>query len=107
MRKRRGASRSLGGRGGRALHWERGLHHQLHAHLPQRAVGVRGHVAVGHQLIAVSEVPDEVDGGGGFQVAAGVVELDLEDHVLTAEEDVFGLAARSLLGDADRHWDLI
>lgn len=59
------------------------------------------------KLVAISEVPDVVDGGGGFEVAAGVMELDFEDHVLTAEENVLRLVDRSLLGDVDCQWDLI
>lgn len=47
-----------------------------------------GHGAMCYQLVAVSEVPDVVNSGGGFEVAAGVMELDFEDHVLTAEKNV-------------------
>lgn len=93
--------------GGRALDGEGGLHHQLDAHHAQPAVGVRGDGPVRHQLVAVSEVPDVVDGGGLFEVAAGVMELDVEDHILTTVEDVGRLVDRSLLGDVDCHWDLI
>lgn len=95
------------GGGGWTLCWERRLHHQLHAHGAQPAVGVRGHVAVRHQLVAVPEVPDVVEGGGRSQVAAGVVKLHLEDHVLSTEEDVLRLVDGCLLGDADCHGDLV
>jgi len=98
------------GRGGRSrwtLDRKRCLHHQLHTHGPQRAVGVCGHPVVCYQLVAISEVPDVVNGSGGFQVAAGVVELDLEDHVLATEENIRRLVHRRLLGDVDRQWDLI
>lgn len=68
---------------------------------------MRGHVAVRHQLVAVPEVPDVVEGGGRFQVTAGVVEMDAEDHVLAAEKDVLRLVDRCLLGDLDGHGDLV
>lgn len=71
-----------------ALHRERCLHHELHTHGPQRAVGVCGHLAVRHQLVAISEVPDVVDGGSSFEVATGVMKLDFKHHILTAEENV-------------------
>lgn len=60
-----------------------------------------------HQPVAVPEVPDVVHGGGGFQVPAGVVEPDFEDHVPAAEKNVLGLVDGRLLGDADRHGDLV
>lgn len=66
-----------------------------------------GHVTVCYQLVAISKVPDVVNGGGGFEVAAWVVELDLKDYIFTAEENILGLVDRSLLGDVDCHWDLI
>lgn len=96
-----------GGGGGWTLCRERRLYHQLHTHTPQRAVGVCGHVAVGHQLVAVSEVPDVVDGGRRSEVPAGVVELDFEEHVLAANENVLGLVGCGLLGDFNCNWDLI
>ena len=102
-----GASLSWSGSGGRTLHRERCFHHQLHTHDPQPAVGVCGHSAVCHQLVAVPEVPDVVNRGSGFEVAAGVMELDFEDHVLTTKENIASLVDRSLLGDVDCHWDLI
>lgn len=95
------------GRGGQALHGEGRLHHQLHVHGAQPAVGVCDQAAVRHQLVSVHEVPDVVDGRGTFQVAAGVVELDFEDQVLPAEENVLGLVDGRLLGDADGHGDLV
>lgn len=95
------------GRGGRTLYGEGCLHHQLHLHGAQPAVGVRGHVAQRHQLVAVPEVPDVVDGGGGLQVTAGVVNLDSEDHGHATEEDVLRLVDGCLLGDADRNGDLV
>lgn len=60
-----------------------------------------------HKLVAVPEVPDVVDGSGGFQVPAGVVEPDFEDHVPATEKNVLGLVDGRLLGDADRHGDLV
>lgn len=60
-----------------------------------------------YQLVAISEVPDVVNSGSGFEVTAGVMELDFEDHVLTTEENILRLVEWSLLGDADCHWDLI
>lgn len=68
---------------------------------------MRDHAAVRHQLVPVPEVPDVVDGRRRFQVAAGVVELDSEDHVRAAEEHVLGLVGGRLLGDVDRHGDLV
>lgn len=102
-----GAFLSRGGNSGQTLYRECCLHHQFHTHGPQPAVGVRGHIVVCYQLVAISEVPDVVKGSGGFEVAAGVMELDFEDHVLTTKEYIVGLVHRSLLGDADCHWDLI
>lgn len=60
-----------------------------------------------HQLVAISEVPDVVDGGSGFEVAAGIMELDFEDHVLATKENIVRLVDRGLLGDVDSHRDLI
>lgn len=60
-----------------------------------------------HQLVAVPEVPQEVNGGGGAQVATGVVQPHLEEDVLTADEDVLGLVGGRLLGDGDCNRDLI
>jgi len=60
-----------------------------------------------HQLVAISEVPDVVNGGCGFEVAAGVMELDFENHVLTTKENILRLVDRSLLGDVNCNWDLI
>lgn len=60
-----------------------------------------------HQLVAISEVPDVVDGGGSFEVATGIMELDFEDHVLTTKENIVRLVDRSPLGDVDSHRDLI
>lgn len=62
---------------------------------------------MGHQLVAISEVPDVINGGGGFEVATGVMKLDFEDHVLTAEENILRLVDRSPLGDVDCHRDLV
>lgn len=103
----RGAHLRRGGSGGRALGDEGGLHHQLDLHGAQPTVGVRGDVTVRHQLVAVPEVPQEVDVGGGAQVTTGVVQPHLEEDVLTAEEDVLGLVDGRLLGDGDGHRDLI
>lgn len=64
------------------------LHHQPHTDLPQRAVGVCGHITVCYQLVAISKVPDVVNGSGGFEVAAGVVQLDLKDYIITTEENI-------------------
>lgn len=94
-------------RGGRTLCGECRLHHQLHVHGAQPAVGVCGHVAVCHQLVAVLEVPDVVDGSGRFEVTAGVMKLDFEDHVLSTEENIVRLVDGGLLGDADCHGDLV
>lgn len=66
-----------------------------------------GDVAVRDQLVAVPEVPDVVDGGGSFEVAAGVVELNFEEYFLAAEENVVRLVDGGLLGDADGHRDLV
>lgn len=77
------------------------LHHQFHTHVPQPAVGVCGHISVCYQLVAISEVPDVVNGSSSFEVPAGVVQLDFEDHVLTTKENIVRLVDRSLLGDAD------
>lgn len=96
-----------GGRRRGTLNRKGGLHHQLHTHLPQRRVGVRGQLSVCHQLVAVSEIPDVVDGHCSFQVVAGVVKVNCEDHVLATDEHVRRLVNRRLLGDVDRHWDLI
>ncbi len=60
-----------------------------------------------YQLVAISEVPDIVNGGRGFEVATGVMELDFKDHVLTTKENILRLVDRSPLGDVDCHWDLI
>lgn len=98
-------SRRRGGGGGHTLSRECRLHHQAHAHAPQRVVLVRDHVTVRHQLVAVAEVPDEVNRSRRLQVAAGVVELDLEDDVLATDEN--RRVHRSLLGDVDRQGDLI
>lgn len=68
-----GAHLCRGGSGGRALGDERGFYHQLDLHGAQLTVGVRGDIAVRHQLVAVPEVPQEVDGGGGAQVTTWVV----------------------------------
>lgn len=103
----RGGHLSRGGGSGRTLDGERCLHQQLHFHGPQRAVRVCSDVAVCDQLVAVPEVPDVVDGSGGFEVAAGVVELDLEEYFLAAEENVVRLVDGGLLGDADGHRDLV
>lgn len=83
------------------------LHHQLHTHVPQPIVGVCGQVPMCHHLVSVSEVPDVVNGGGGFEVPTGIVELDFEDHVLSTKENIISLVDRSLLRNVDRHWDLI
>ena len=106
-RRRRGAPLSRGDSSRRTLNGERCLHHQHHTHAPQPAVSVCGHIAVCHQLVAISEVPDVVDGGGSFEVATGIVELDSEDHVLTTKENIVRLVDRSPLGDVDSHRDLI
>lgn len=104
----RGAALSRGGGSGRTLDGESCLHQQLHFHGSQRAVGVCSDVAVCDQLVAVPEVPDVVDGGGGgFEVAAGVVELDFEEYFLAAEENVVRLVDGGLLGDADGHRNLV
>lgn len=107
VRWRRGTSWSCGCSSWWTFDRESCLHHQLHTHAPQHTVGVCGHVTVCYQLIAISEVPDVVDSSGGFEVSTGVMELDVEDHVLTAEKNILRLANRSLLGDVDCQWDLI
>lgn len=68
---------------------------------------MRDDIAVCDQLVPVFEVPDVVQRGGRLQVVTGVMQLDLKQHVLAAEEHIVGLVDCSLLGDADRHWDLI
>lgn len=95
------------GSGWRARGDEGGLYHQLDLHGAQLTIGVRSHVTVRHQLVAVPEVPQVVDWGGSAQVAAGVVQPHLEEDVLTAEEDILGLVDGRLLGDGDDKRDLI
>lgn len=102
-----GAHLCWGGSGGRALGDECGLYHQLDLHGAQLTVGVSGDVAVRHQLVAVPEVPQEVNGGGGAQVTTGVVQPHLEEDFLTTEEDALGLVDGRLLGDGDGYRDLI
>lgn len=60
-----------------------------------------------YQLIAVSKIPDVVNGGSSFQVAAGVMEVDFENHILTTDEDILRLVDCTLLRDVDRHWNFI
>lgn len=102
-----GAFLSRGGTGGQTLCRKCCLNHQLHTHVPQPAVGVCGHITVRYQLVAISEVPDVVNGSSGFEVPAGVMKPDFEDHVLTTKENIVRQVHRSLLGDADCQRDLI
>lgn len=102
-----GAFLSWGGRGGQTLCRKCCLHYQLHTHVPQPAVGVCGHISVRYQLVAISEVPDVVNGSSGFEVSARVMQLDFEDHILTAKENIVRLVHCILLGYADCQRDLI
>lgn len=102
-----GALLNGGGSSGQTLYWEGCLDQQFHIPGPQAAVGVRDQIAVCYQLVAISEVPDVVNGSSGFEVATGVMELDFKDHVLTTKENIVRLVDRCLLGDADCYRDLI
>ena len=92
-------------RGARDL--DRHLHRQLHVNFADRAVGVRGHVAMGDQLVAVLEVPDVVDGIGSLQVVTGVVNRHTEHHVLATHKHARRQVGCCLLGNIHRHWDLV
>lgn len=60
-----------------------------------------------YQLVAVSEVPDVVNGCCSFQVVARVMKVNREDHVLATDEHICRLVNRRLLEDVDYYWDLI
>lgn len=65
-------------------------------------------IAVGDQLVAIPEVPNEVHCISCLQVVTWVVDLDVENHIRTSDKYVFvSYAGCCFLGDVHREWNLI
>ena len=89
---------TFGGRNGDVVHrcgsgWRAGcaecrLHGQLDGDVAKGAVGMGGHVTMGDQLVAITEVPDVVHSVCRLQVVTRVVDIHLEDHVGAAHKHI-------------------
>ncbi len=92
----------------RAGHTEWCLHEELDCHISKSVVGMGCHIAVRDQLVAIPKVPNEVHCISCLQIAAWVVDLDIENHIWPSDKDVFvSYAVWILLGNVHGEWNLI